>query len=245
MKDEHPVTAGGLALPEPAENGEAVLAAAADLLRVSEDHPVPARDLSHDGTASLANGLSGLDGEVVRQDVQPARQTGSPAHHVRADTPPRVRARGGAIVASPSGPISVVGHSPAARAAVAKLKTQKKGSGSALAKLRLVSADQRLEPADIVNLRREFAEIIAANLPSFRRHMSGTKEWSQARLNAFKLLVSRVIPEVSQTLAQVEITNRNVLELSVTELAEIARGGGNEPPVIEHEPQRRLAHGQS
>lgn len=143
------------------------------------------------------------------------------------------------MATSPSGPISVDGHSPAARAAVAVLEPRHaKKDGSALARLRLTrSAGDRLEPADIHNLRREFAEIIAISLPSFRDHMSGTREWSQARLQGFKLLLSRVVPEVNQTIAQVEITNRNVLELSVTELAEIARKGAlHEPPLIEHDP---------
>jgi hypothetical protein len=116
-----------------------------------------------------------------------------------------------------------------------------KKDGSALARLRLNrTADQQLQPADIHNLRREFAEIIALSLPSFREHMSGKKEWSQNRLMAFKLLVSRVIPEVSQTFAQIEVTNRNVLELSVSELAAIARSGTAEPITLEHHPSPEL-----
>jgi hypothetical protein len=85
-----------------------------------------------------------------------------------------------------------------------------------------------LASSDVEFLRADLARVLKGAMPSFRNYVingKGSENWSMTRLKAFQIALSRVVPEITQTRHDINITEKKVHELTVAELEQIAASG--------------------
>ena len=85
-----------------------------------------------------------------------------------------------------------------------------------------------LASSDVEFIRADLARVLKGAMPSFRSyviHGKGSENWSMTRLKAFQIALSRVVPEISQTRHDINITEKKIHELTVEELEQIAASG--------------------
>ena len=79
-----------------------------------------------------------------------------------------------------------------------------------------------LTPAQIAQLRNRIARLVHEALPHAREVMRGDRRWTNVQLGLFRTLVAKIVPDLNQSFAQVEVTNRPLMALSRAELEQIA-----------------------
>ena len=79
-----------------------------------------------------------------------------------------------------------------------------------------------LTPAQIAQLRNRIARLVHEALPHAREVLKGDRRWTNVQLGLFRTLVAKIVPDLNQSFAQVEVTNRPLMALSRAELEQIA-----------------------
>lgn len=84
-----------------------------------------------------------------------------------------------------------------------------------------------LTPAQIAQLRHRIGRTVHEALPHAREVLKGERKWSPVQLGLFRALLGKIVPDLNQSFAQVEVAHRPLSQLSRAELEAIAAGDTN------------------
>lgn len=81
-----------------------------------------------------------------------------------------------------------------------------------------------LTPRQIAKIRTRIAQLVRLQLPEAHAVVMGERQWTPTQANVFKTLIAKVIPDVSATFSQVDLTVKDSRTLTREELEAIAKG---------------------
>ena len=81
-----------------------------------------------------------------------------------------------------------------------------------------------LSPRQIARIRGQIATHVRDLMPQAVEAARGERTWSNQQVTIFRTLLSKVVPDLSQSHSTVDITTRQVTELTREELEAIASG---------------------
>jgi hypothetical protein len=90
--------------------------------------------------------------------------------------------------------------------------------------LRNASVVATFSPAQIAHLRSHVLGIVVRTLPYAEEVVEGKRKWTSVQAQVWRTLVSKVMPDLNLSYAQVDVTHKNLTELSRAELEQIAAG---------------------
>ena len=88
-------------------------------------------------------------------------------------------------------------------------------------------------PQQVDRVRRSVLDVVRKNIPAVREVLEGQRKWDNQQVRLFGMMLNKVMPDLHHSFNQHTVENKNVDELTVDELMEIARQG----EVIEGEMQ--------
>jgi len=90
-------------------------------------------------------------------------------------------------------------------------------------------------PIEVDRVRRSVLDVVRNNIPKVREVLKGNKNWSNQQVRLFSVMLNKVMPDLHHSFNEHSVEHKNVDQLSIQELEEIARKadeGGED--VIEH-----------
>lgn len=84
---------------------------------------------------------------------------------------------------------------------------------------------RELTPEAIRVVRADVLDIVKINLKTAGKVLQGRRKWNNAQVRVFGLLLDKVLPDLKQSHSQIDVTTRNLGELSREELEAIALKG--------------------
>ena len=90
-------------------------------------------------------------------------------------------------------------------------------------------------PIEVDRARRSVLDVVRNNIPKVREVLKGNKNWSNQQVRLFSVMLNKVLPDLHHSFNEHSVEHKNVDQLSIQELEEIARKadeGGED--VIEH-----------
>lgn len=82
-----------------------------------------------------------------------------------------------------------------------------------------------LTPQEIALLRKQIHDVVKDNIEYAREVLSGHSTWTNNQVRVFTSLMSKVVPDLHHSYAQVDIENKSINELTRHELEQIAKAG--------------------
>jgi len=116
----------------------------------------------------------------------------------------------------------------------------------------------RLSPAQSAKIRGQIARMVKSQINWANEVVEGSREWSPTQARVFGTLLAKVVPDLSASYHQHEVTNKELVELSRDELERIAAGievtstetidvsqesSEERPKIIDHAPAVREGDG--
>jgi folate-dependent tRNA-U54 methylase TrmFO/GidA len=87
-----------------------------------------------------------------------------------------------------------------------------------------ISDSVALSPRQISRIRGQIASHVRDLMPQAVEAARGERTWSNQQVTIFRALLAKVVPDLSQSHSTVDITTRQVTELTRDELEAIASG---------------------
>ena len=90
-------------------------------------------------------------------------------------------------------------------------------------------------PIEVDRVRRSVLDVVRNNIPKVREVLKGNKNWSNQQVRLFSVMLNKVMPDLHHSFNEHSVEHKNVDQLTIQELEEIARKadeGGED--VIEH-----------
>ena len=81
-----------------------------------------------------------------------------------------------------------------------------------------------VSPHQIAQVRAKITALVKQQLPRAHEVVLGTREWTPTQANVFKTMLSKVVPDVSATYSQVDMSVKDTRELTREDLERIAAG---------------------
>jgi len=82
----------------------------------------------------------------------------------------------------------------------------------------------RLTPAESAKIRGQISTFVRDQLTLANEVVVGTREWSPTQARVFSTLLNKVVPDLSASFVQHEVSSRDLIDLSREELEAIAAG---------------------
>lgn len=92
-----------------------------------------------------------------------------------------------------------------------------------------------VSPVEIDRVRRSVLDVVRKNIPKVRSVLNGDSNWSNQQVRLFSVMLNKVMPDLHHSFNEHSVEHKNVDQLTIQELEEIARKadeGGED--VIEH-----------
>ena len=84
-------------------------------------------------------------------------------------------------------------------------------------------------------VRRSVLDVVRNNIPKVREVLKGNKNWSNQQVRLFSVMLNKVMPDLHHSFNEHSVEHKNVDQLTIQELEEIARKADEEgEDVIEH-----------
>lgn len=80
-------------------------------------------------------------------------------------------------------------------------------------------------PQQVDRVRRSVLDVVRKNIPAVREVLDGQRKWDNQQVRLFGMMLNKVMPDLHHSFNQHTVENKNVDELTVDELMEIARQG--------------------
>ena len=80
-------------------------------------------------------------------------------------------------------------------------------------------------PQQVDRVRRSVLDVVRKNIPQVREVLDGSRKWDNQQVRLFGMMLNKVMPDLHHSFNQHTIENKNVDELTVDELMEIAKQG--------------------
>jgi hypothetical protein len=80
-------------------------------------------------------------------------------------------------------------------------------------------------PQQVDRVRRSVLDVVRKNIPAVREVLEGNRKWDNQQVRLFGMMLNKVMPDLHHSFNQHTVENKNVDELTVEELMEIARQG--------------------
>lgn len=80
-------------------------------------------------------------------------------------------------------------------------------------------------PQQVDRVRRSVLDVVRKNIPHVREVLDGNRKWDNQQVRLFGMMLNKVMPDLHHSFNQHTVENKNIDELSVEELMEIARQG--------------------
>ena len=74
-------------------------------------------------------------------------------------------------------------------------------------------------------MRRSVLDVVRKNIPQVREVLDGSRKWDNQQVRLFGMMLNKVMPDLHHSFNQHTVENKNVDELTVDELMEIAKQG--------------------
>jgi hypothetical protein len=100
-----------------------------------------------------------------------------------------------------------------------------------------------LTPTQAAQLRGVIARDMVDHINAAHEVLAGTRTWTPVQANLFKTLMAKVVPDLSASYSQKEITIRDTKGLSIADLEAIVAGAQPLENVLEHDPEALPAPG--
>ena len=102
-----------------------------------------------------------------------------------------------------------------------------------------------LSPVEVARLRSDIAQNIRDYLPIVDEVIHGLRDFSPTQARLFTALLNKVIPDLSASFHQHEVSTRDLTKMSMAELEAIASGVeklGDTPDIIDIQPHTTQKH---
>ena len=109
------------------------------------------------------------------------------------------------------------------RQAARKAKREKKHLEN-MSKNVALAEKTRLTPAESAKIRGQISTFVRDQLTLANEVVVGTREWSPTQARVFSTLLNKVVPDLSASFVQHEVSSRDLIDLSREELEAIAAG---------------------
>jgi len=80
-------------------------------------------------------------------------------------------------------------------------------------------------PMQVDRVRRSVLDVVRKNIPDVREVLEGKKKWDNQQVRLFTVMLNKVMPDLHHSFNEHSIENKQVHELTVDELMEIAKQG--------------------
>lgn len=80
-------------------------------------------------------------------------------------------------------------------------------------------------PVQVDRVRRSVLDVVRNNIPEVREVLAGSKKWDNQQVRLFTVMLNKVMPDLHHSFNEHSIENKQVHELTVDELMEIAKQG--------------------
>lgn len=80
-------------------------------------------------------------------------------------------------------------------------------------------------PQQVDRVRRSVLDVVRKNIPQVREVLDGSRKWDNQQVRLFGMMLNKVMPDLHHSFNQHTVENKNVDELTVDELMEIAKQG--------------------
>mgnify|MGYP000288931365 FL=1 len=80
-------------------------------------------------------------------------------------------------------------------------------------------------PMQVDRIRRSVLDVVRHNIPEVREVLSGAKKWDNQQVRLFTVMLNKVMPDLHHSFNEHSVENKQVHELTVDELMEIAKQG--------------------
>lgn len=80
-------------------------------------------------------------------------------------------------------------------------------------------------PQQVDRVRRSVLDVVRKNIPQVREVLDGSRKWDNQQVRLFGMMLNKVMPDLHHSFNQHTVENKNIDELTVDELMEIARQG--------------------
>lgn len=77
-------------------------------------------------------------------------------------------------------------------------------------------------PVEIDRVRRSVLDVVRKNMPNVRDVLDGNRSWSNQQVRLFSVMLNKVMPDLHHSFNQHTIETKEVHELTLSELKEIA-----------------------
>ncbi len=77
-------------------------------------------------------------------------------------------------------------------------------------------------PVEIDRVRRSVLDVVRKNMPNVRDVLDGKRDWSNQQVRLFSVMLNKVMPDLHHSFNQHTIETKEVHELTLSELKEIA-----------------------
>ena len=77
-------------------------------------------------------------------------------------------------------------------------------------------------PMEVDRVRRSVLDVVRKNIPKVRRVLDGSISWNNQQVRVFGLMLNKVMPDLHHSFNEHTIDTKDVGELTISELEEIA-----------------------
>ena len=77
-------------------------------------------------------------------------------------------------------------------------------------------------PVEIDRVRRSVLDVVRNNIPQVREVLDGSRKWDNQQVRLFGMMLNKVMPDLHHSFNQHSVETKDVHELSIAELEEIA-----------------------
>jgi len=86
-------------------------------------------------------------------------------------------------------------------------------------------------PVEVDRVRRSVLDVVRKNIPQVREVLQGDRKWDNTQVRLFGMMLNKVMPDLHHSFNQHTVETKELHELSMSELEEIAA----QAEEIEHE----------
>ena len=88
-----------------------------------------------------------------------------------------------------------------------------------------------MTPVEVDRVRRSVLDVVRKNIPQVREVLQGDRKWDNTQVRLFGMMLNKVMPDLHHSFNQHTVETKELHELSMSELEEIAA----QAEEIEHE----------
>jgi hypothetical protein len=78
-------------------------------------------------------------------------------------------------------------------------------------------------PQQVDRVRRSVLDVVRNNIPDVRLVLDGTKKWDNQQVRLFGMMLNKVMPDLHHSFNEHTVETKNMDELTIEELQEIAK----------------------